>query len=118
LHPGGRQDVWPLPDQAAGSPDFRPWLVTFGQDRLLLLNADGRIVRLKPDGDRAFAVEAIFDHGLGFLRSITRVWQDPAGRIDVAYSNNQLAIIFPTGRVDPQFADEILPKDLKRIDPR
>jgi hypothetical protein len=117
VHPNGRQDVWNLPDEIAGSDGFQPWLVSIGQGRFLLFNANGRIARLRSDG-AGFAVEAIFDKRLGFLRSIHRVWTDPAGRVAVSCGNHLLAIIFANGRVDPAIADQILSTDLKRIDPR
>jgi hypothetical protein len=113
--PSGRQDIWSLPDEATGSDDFRPWLIPIAEGRFLLFNADGHIVRLNPAGNGSFTIEANFDHGLTFLHSIRRAWLDPASRVDVSYGDNQLAIIFPNGRVDPQIADQILPRDLKRI---
>jgi hypothetical protein len=117
LHPNGRQDIWNLPDEIAGSDGFQPWLVSVGQGRFLLFNANGRIVRLRSDGS-GISVEAIFDQRLGFLRSIRRVWADPAGRVAVSCGSHLLAIVFPNGRVDPAIADQILSGDLKRIEPR
>jgi hypothetical protein len=117
VHPGSQQDVvWNIPQDMAGSDGFQPWLVQVASGRLLLFNANGQIIRLRPAGS-GFTVEAVFNRRMGFLRSIHRVWIDPAGRVDVSYGDHFLAIIFPDGRVDPAIADQILPEDLKHIDP-
>ena len=114
----GSRIAWPLPADCVGRDDERPWLVRDRDGHLFLFNQPGRIIRLAtPDESQPFAVEAIFA-GADVLpfRDITRIWLDPAGRIDVSYATSRLALIFPTGQVPSEISDRILPQDLRRPD--
>jgi len=103
----GKVTIWPLPGAAAG--DAEPWLVCTHEGLLFLFNQAGRILRIRPTADRAepFDLEATFSRNIPNERP-TRIWLDPAGRIVIAYSGNQLAILFPLGFIPPA-TDRIIP---------
>jgi len=117
----GRRQVWTLPPQCAGSVDFPPWLIRSRDGHLFLFNSPDKISRLRPitgqppPGQAPFVVEAIFSKDLPAWRSIRRVWLDPAGRIAVAYDQSHLALLFPTGQIPGEIADQILPQNVRRI---
>jgi len=120
----GRRQAWKLPPPCVGSVDFPPWVIRSGDGHLFLFNSPDKIVRLRPTtgpqppGQAPFVVEAIFSKDLPAWQSIRRVWLDPAGRIAVAYDQSHLAIIFPSGQVPGEIADQILPKNVRRIEGR
>jgi hypothetical protein len=109
----GKKLAWPLPDKCAGSPDQPAFLAGDRQGHLFLFNSTGRIAQLRA---APLALEAVFDQHVPDFQDITRVWCDPAGRIDVVYEGFRLAIIFPTGQIPPSIEDKILPQDLRRVD--
>jgi len=111
--PKGKTITWPLPVSCAGSADEPAFIAGDTEGHLFLFNCEGRIARLSGP---ALALEAVFERGVPDLGDISRVWCDPAGRIDVVYGGRSLAIIFPTGQIPPEIEDKILPKDLRRID--
>jgi hypothetical protein len=119
LAANGKRTAWTLPVQCAGLQSEQPHLVADGSGHLLLFNSIGRIARLRPTpaGKEPFLLEAEFAKNVPVFDDTRRIWLDPAGRIVVAYGSNRLAIIFPTGQISPDLADQILPDDLKRCEP-
>jgi hypothetical protein len=117
VSPNGHRQVWPLPDECAGSYDQPAYLASDHQGHFFLLNSIGRIVRLRatPNGSAPFILEAVFSDHVPDLHDIKRVWLDPAGRIDVAYADSYLILIFPTGQIPREIEDKILIQDLRRI---
>jgi hypothetical protein len=119
LSPGGDKTVWPLPGNAVGDGDVT--LIRSAEGKLFLFNAPGRIVRIGPstpaasaapasalDRPEPFKLEAIFSHKVPSDPHPARIWLDPAGRIDIAYGANHLAILFPTGQ-PPEDLEEKIP---------
>jgi hypothetical protein len=85
------------------------WLVKVADGRLFLFNQPGRVVCLKPTPGKAepFKLEEIFTHHVPTVKTPTRIWVDPAGRIAMAWEN-QLAIFFPDGYIPPPIAELML----------
>jgi hypothetical protein len=77
-------------------------------DRLFLFNQPGRVLRIKPTPSTAesFELEATFTHRIPNIDDPARIWLDPAGRIIIAYGN-ELAILFPAGRIPPELKNMI-----------
>jgi hypothetical protein len=113
----GRQRVWILPDQCAGSADEPAFLASDHLGHLFLFNSTGRIARLRatPGDAEPFVLEAVFNEHVPNFSDVKRIWLDPAGRIDVAYEQSHLAVIFPNGQVPRDIGDKILLQDLRRI---
>jgi hypothetical protein len=113
----GRRRVWALPDRCAGSADEPAFLAPDHQGHFFLFNSTGRIARLRatPGEAEPFVLEALFSDHVPDLIDIKRVWLDPAGRIDVAYQDSHLLVIFPNGQVPRDIGDKILIQDLRRI---
>jgi outer membrane biosynthesis protein TonB len=111
----GKVIVWPLPSKAAGEADFDVVLLRTKDGTLFLLNASGRVVRVKPtpDGDEPFMIEAVFTHRIPEPEKIHRIWLDPAGRIVMAYDKNKLAVMFPAGRIPPNILTMIPARELR-----
>ena len=65
-----------------------------------------------------FVLEATFTRNIPNVDNantwIDRIWLDPAGRLIIAYNNNVLAILFPTGRVPPEIRQMMPPEKAKR----
>jgi len=103
----GREIVWPLPAVASGNAD--PWLVRTPEGLLFLFNQPGRILRIRPtsNGSEPFELEATFSRRIP-NEVPTRMWLDPSGRIVIAFSGNQLAVLFPQGYIPPA-TDRIIP---------
>jgi hypothetical protein len=113
----GRAIVWPLPDECLGSPNRPAFLVHDLQQHYFLFNAQGKIARLRftpEDEANPFIVEAVFEQNIPDFSQIRRVWLDPAGRIDVADETNRMFVIFPSGQIPREIANEILPQNLTR----
>jgi hypothetical protein len=92
--------------------DWRPARLIRAAGRFFLFNQPGRVVRLKMGASQAdrFTVDAIFTRGVPAPEHIERIWLDPAGRIDMVFDENQLAIMFPNGLVPPAIATK-MPQD-------
>jgi len=107
IKPNGRRITWPLPALIQGTGPVR--LLHTADDRLFLFNQPGRIARLKPTPGKTQP----FEHERTFVRNIptadhlTRIWLDPAGRIDIAY-NNRLVVLFPAGFIPPRISEMML----------
>ena len=105
----GKLTTWPLPGAAAAAGEAEPWLVRTNEGLLFLFNQPGRLLRIRPTpgGPQPFELEATFSRNIP-NRPPTRMWLDPEGRIIIAYSGNELAILFPLGFVPPA-TDRIIP---------
>jgi len=118
--PTGKKTAWPLPADAQGTADAKPWLVHIhdGGEQFFLLNSDGRLLRFKlqPDAAEMLKLEAAFTTAVPQLDRVTRMWLDPAGRIIIAYDQKHLIVFFPSGQVPPEISDQILPRDLHSSD--
>jgi hypothetical protein len=112
----GKTIDWPLPANAVGAADFAPVLLRTADGTLFLLNAPGRVVRIKrtPNGTAPFVVEAVFTHRIPSSDRIMRIWLDPAERIVIAYENNRMAILFPAGRIPSHIATMIPAKEMEQ----
>jgi hypothetical protein len=114
--PGGKIQNVPLPSDCVDSENIRPWLVRGSDGHLFLFDAPDQIVRLQTDPATGLpAIDAIFKKSMPMIHDIRRVWIDPAGRIDVAYENSHLEVIFPTGQIPAGISDQVLPQDVTRV---
>ena len=107
--PDGSTLTWPLPPELTGpgAVGDAPVLIE-ADDRLFLMNAPGRAIRLKPQFDRPepFKVDGTFTRGIP-ATDVRRIWLDPAGRVVFASNGNRLSIAFPTGRIDADTSNMI-----------
>jgi hypothetical protein len=106
VEPGGKRIGWTLPDIANGTGPV--WLVRDRAGKLFLFNQPGRVLRIArtPDGLEPFKLEATFTRNIPSGK-LTRVWLDPAGRIDIAWGN-RLAILFPDGFIPREILQKIV----------
>jgi hypothetical protein len=104
--PTGEKITWPLPSTAVGS--ISPTLVQTADGLLFLYNQSGRLLRLRPTPGEAepFKLEATFTKDIPNSDAPTRIWLDPAGRIDFITEDNTLTITFPDGHI---------PKEISRM---
>jgi hypothetical protein len=103
VEPGGRRIDWTLPARASG-----PGPVTLIQTRdraLFLFNRPGRVARIVPTPKLAqpFALEAIFTARIPKVPT-TRIWLDPADRIDIVYGGSKLVVLFPAGHIPDEIS--------------
>jgi hypothetical protein len=107
LDANGHQILWPLPAVATGTAPAH--LVQTADSRLYLFNQGGRILRIHPTPGQAepFEIEATFTRDVPDTDHLTRMWLDPAGRIDVEW-DNRLAIFFPAGYIPRPIAEKML----------
>ncbi len=105
----GHWHRWPLPPAAVGLPQTDPVLMRTEDGLLFLYNAPGRLLRLRPTpaAPEPFTLEATFTADLPDAEHPTRVWLDPAGRIDFACDGHQLAVTFPAGRMPKAISDMV-----------
>lgn len=98
---------WSLPPIDTGPGPV--CLIRATDGKLFLLNQPGRVLRLAPtpDGPEPFKVDATFTHNIPSVASPTRIWLDPAGRIDIEWEN-RLAILFPQGYI-PTAISRLMP---------
>jgi hypothetical protein len=95
----GVKTVWPLPSETAGSDEYTPVLVP-ADGSLFLFNAAGRVIQIdESKGESPFVIRATFTHDIPNTDAPTRIWRDPAGRINVVYDGNELAILFPNAKI-------------------
>jgi hypothetical protein len=79
---------------------------------LFLFNQSGRLLRIRPtpataeDESEPFKLEATFTDNIPNTDTPTRVWLDPAGRIDFVTDESTLTITFPAGHI---------PKEISRM---
>jgi hypothetical protein len=102
----GEKTTWPLPAEAVGSAD--PTLIQTADGLLFLFNQAGRLVRIRPtpSDSQPFKLEAVFTRDIPNVDQPTRIWLDPAGRIDFVSDDNVLTITFPSGHI---------PKEISRM---
>jgi hypothetical protein len=114
LHrPDGSVVRWPLPPEAVGTGEVH--LLRAGDDRLFLFNQPGRVLRFvaTPNGPEPFKLEATFARQIPNTDHFTRVWLDPAGRIDLEYDASHLTILFPDGRIPRAISEKMPAAQLK-----
>ena len=106
-HPNGSSSTWSLPDVANGQGPAT--LLRTKDGRLYLFNQPGRLLRIAETGNDAepFKLEATFTRNIPNTSKPTRIWLDPAGRIDFAW-DNRLAITFPEGYIPHDILDKIV----------
>jgi hypothetical protein len=102
----GEKITWPLPAEAVGSA--QPTLLKTSDGLLFLFNQAGRLARIRPTPTEAqpFKLEAVFTKDIPNVDQPTRIWLDPAGRIDFVSDDNILTITFPAGHI---------PKEISRM---
>jgi hypothetical protein len=103
----GQQTIWPLPARATGDKVLA--LLKVKDGRLFLFNQPGRAVAIRPTpgGDEPFSLQALFSKHIPAIDAPTRIWLDPAGRIDIVYDGNKLTVLFPEGRIPKDIATMI-----------
>jgi hypothetical protein len=106
MQPDGKHITWSLPDIANGAGPV--WLIRDHNGKLFLFNQPGRALRIAPTpkGPEPFKLEATFTRNIP-AGKLTRVWLDPAGRIDIT-SGNRLAILFPDGYIPRAILQKIV----------
>jgi len=111
--PDGSIVQWLLPAAAVGNGEVH--LLRATDDRLFLFNQPGRLLRIvaTPKGAEPFKLEATFTRQVPNVDHFTRVWLDPAGRIDLVYGTNHLTILFPDGRTPRAIAEKMPTAQLK-----
>jgi hypothetical protein len=102
-----RRTAWPLPASANGTGPAT--LIATQDGKLFLFNQPGRVLRLSrtPGAAQPFKLEATFTHNIPNTAHPTRIWLDPAGRIDIAYGT-RLAILFPNGYLPRSISEKML----------
>lgn len=107
----GESINWPLPPEATGT---MPPILIEAADRLFLFNSPGRVVRLRRQFDKPepLKIDAIFSRNIPGT-DIRRIWKDPAGRIVIAYGGDELAILFPSGRISYEMSNMIPARELR-----
>ena len=102
----GREVVWPLPSIANGKS--KAHLIGTADGRLYLFNQGGRILRIRPTPTKSapFEMEATFTRDVPDTDNPSRIWLDPAGRIDIEWGN-RLTILFPAGYIPRQIAEKM-----------
>ena len=101
----GERVQWPLPATATSS--MGPVLLKSAAGHLYLINAPGRVVRLREywEPDHApFAVEAVFTRKVPDDARPLRIWLDPADRICFAHDRVRITVLYPLGRIPPSIA--------------
>ena len=105
----GRTVSWPLPPIACGSGAVT--LVRANDGKLFLFNQPGRVLRINvtPGFAAPFKIEATFTQDIPSVDDPTRIWLDPAGRIDMAWGNHA-TVLFPKGYIPPEIKEKMLEK--------
>ena len=113
VQPDGKEINWPLPPIDQGSPTAHVSLILAKTGKLFLFNQPGRVLRIArtPHGPEPFKVEATFTHNIPSVPHPTRIWLDPAGRIDIAW-DNRLALLFPEGYLPRGISDKMVDQGL------
>lgn len=103
----GHRTDWPLPPTANGTGPVT--LIATKDGKLFLFNQPGRVLRLArtPGAAQPFKVEATFTRNIPNTPHPTRIWLDPAGRIDIAY-DTRLAILFPEGFLPRSISEKMV----------
>jgi hypothetical protein len=106
---------WPLPPAAVGDGEVH---LLRAADHLFLFNQPGRLLRIAatPHAAEPFKLEATFTRQIPNADHFSRVWLDPAGRIDLEYDTNHLTILFPDGRIPRAISEKMPAEQLKSDD--
>jgi hypothetical protein len=107
IYPDSKRIVWPLPGDCTGSGNVT--LIRAKDGKLFLFNQAGRVLRIAatPAGPEPFKREATFTRNIPNTDKPTRIWLDPAGRIDIAYGS-RLAICFPEGFIPRDISEKMV----------
>lgn len=107
IEPDGKQTIWPLPPSANGAGPVT--LIRARDGRLFLFNQRGRVLRIArtPAGEEPFKLEGTFTHNIPSVSKFTRIWLDPAGRIDIEWAN-RLAVCFPDGYIPRSILEKMV----------
>jgi hypothetical protein len=102
----GHQTTWLLPPTSIGTAV--PHIVRTPDGRLYLFNQGGRILRIQPTpaSKTPFKIEATFTRDVADTDVLTRMWLDPAGRIDFEWGK-RLTIFFPSGYIPRSIAEKM-----------
>jgi len=115
ITPVGKDITWTLPSVAEGHgfADGSVDLLRPGDGPLFLFNTPGRVLRISFDPKRAepFELEGTFTRGIPNTDNPMRIWVDPAKRICMVYDKDELAVLFPDGRVPHGIAQLMLRED-------
>ena len=103
----GKRLHWTLPDIANGAGPAT--LILANSGKLFLFNQPGRVLRIArvADGSEPFVVDATFTRNIPSAIHPTRIWLDPAGRIDIAWGNH-LTLLFPDGYIPKAISEKIV----------
>jgi len=107
VRPDGKRIDWTLPGDCVGSGSVT--LIQTRGGKLFLFNQAGRVLRIAPTpgGAEPFKREATFTHNIPNTDKPTRIWLDPAGRIDIAWASR-----LATPRATRPARDDRAPADL------
>jgi hypothetical protein len=108
----GESITWPLPPKAVAAGAAEPLLFRTPDGLLFLVNAPGRVVRLRPtpDAPEPFELDGVFTRTVPSDPSPLRVWLDPANRLCYA-AGNRVTVLFTQGRIPPAIAEKMRPED-------
>jgi hypothetical protein len=104
---GGKRITWPLPPTATGAGPAT--LIAGKSGKLFLFNQSGRVLRISrtPAGAEPFTLDATFTRNIPSVAKPTRIWLDPAGRIDIV-DGSRLSILFPDGYIPRAISEKML----------
>ena len=107
IEPGGKRITWSLPATANGTGPAT--LIATKSGKLFLFNQTGRVLRISrtPAGDEPFSLDATFTRNIPNVPRPTRIWLDPAGRIDVV-DGSRLSVFFPDGYIPRAISEKML----------
>lgn len=107
IDPTGKHATWPLPPGANGTGPAT--LIAAKSGRLFLFNQPGRVLRLTrtPTGPEPFKLDATFTRNVPNAAHPTRIWLDPAGRIDLI-DGSRLAVLFPDGYIPRAISEKMV----------
>lgn len=107
VDPSGKHATWPLPPTANGVGPAT--LIATKSGKLFLFNQPGRVLRITrtPTGPEPFKLDSTFTHNIPIAAHPTRIWLDPAGRIDIA-DGTRLAILFPDGYIPRAISEKMV----------
>jgi len=99
--------TWPLPPAANGAGPAT--LIATKSGKLFLFNQTGRVLRISRmhAGAELFKLDATFTRNIPSVARPTRIWLDPAGRIDII-DGSRLSILFPEGYIPRPISEKML----------
>ena len=107
VDPAGNHVTWPLPPTANGTGPAT--LIAARSGKLFLFNQPGRVLRLTrtPGASEPFKLDATFTRNVPNAAHLTRIWLDPAGRIDLI-DGSHLAVLFPDGYIPRAISEKMI----------